>query len=97
MWRQWVARIYPRSARVIVVALVDVSVAGVLCVTLFLFLSCHLVLTIIYHPLTLNPPQTLLASFGWEGIFKILAGISVFATLLTSSLTPLGALPSSSV
>lgn len=43
------------------------------------------------------PTQTLLASFGWDSIFRVLAGVSVFATLLTSSLAPLVSLPTSSV
>jgi OFA family oxalate/formate antiporter-like MFS transporter len=41
--------------------------------------------------------KALVASFGWEGVFKVLAAVSVFATVLTSTLTPLVSLPSSSV
>ena len=41
--------------------------------------------------------KALVASFGWEQVFKVLAAVSVLATVLTSTLTPLAALPSSTV
>jgi sugar phosphate permease len=43
------------------------------------------------------PMQPMIANFGWDGVFKVLAGVSVVATLLTSMLTPLASLPSSTV
>jgi hypothetical protein len=39
----------------------------------------------------------MITNFGWDGVFKVLAGVSVVATLLTSMLTPLASLASSTV
>ena len=41
--------------------------------------------------------KIMVANFGWSGVFRILAAVSVFATVLTIPLTPLSSLASSSV
>ena len=41
--------------------------------------------------------KALVASVGWAGVFRVLAAVSVCATLLTGSLVPLPSLPSSTV
>mmetsp|Transcript_34411 Transcript_34411/g.32803 ORF Transcript_34411/g.32803 Transcript_34411/m.32803 type:complete len:477 (-) Transcript_34411:145-1575(-) len=41
--------------------------------------------------------KKLIASFGWDGVFKVLTCVSLIATMLTSILAPLVGLPSSTV
>ena len=41
--------------------------------------------------------KQLMANFGWDGVFKVLAALSLFATFVTSMLSPISFYPGSSV